>query len=332
MRIDVFEHDVLSLEHAQEAAPPDYIQAYQWFLDNEGYVGPRPFGKRRPENIAFPLCQQAGIMVPSRRKYAVSVTVANYGAYDDMCMSDLGDGTWIMRYCAHRQTTGTNATPNKYNAGLKHCLQDGLPVGVFLKDKHSSGYICMGLAFIECYDEATDVFVLHGPVNATTSSSVFCTTEERELELPDEDEDVFENDALNEPDNRPIHMALRVQRQRQDRFRDGLLSAYDRRCAITDCPVVETLQAAHITPYHGVSSQKTSNGLLLRADLHLLFDSFMLSINPEDCRVVLGDELRDSPYRRYDGAPLSLPRNRADRPAFERLACHYDDFKLRHSA
>ena len=51
------------------------------------------------------------------------------------------------------------------------------------------------------------------------------------------------------------------------------MDAYGGRCAITGYDVEEALQAAHIVPYLGPQSNTVNNGLLLRADVHNLFDS-----------------------------------------------------------
>ena len=48
-----------------------------------------------------------------------------------------------------------------------NCLNDGLPIGLFIKDKNKK-YKVMGLAFVERYNSATGMFTLHGPVNAKT--------------------------------------------------------------------------------------------------------------------------------------------------------------------
>ncbi|WP_200883691.1 HNH endonuclease [Archangium violaceum] len=52
--------------------------------------------------------------------------------------------------------------------------------------------------------------------------------------------------------------------------------AYGGRCALTDCEEPRVLEAAHIFPYHGPQTNHVTNGLLLRADLHVLFDLGLL--------------------------------------------------------
>lgn len=72
-------------------------------------------------------------------------------------------------------------------------------------------------------------------------------------------------------------------RPNQDAFRKGVMKAWDGKCAITNCSVPEVLEAAHL---HGEGSWRNSNdpnrdGVLLRVDLHRLFDSSLLSINTD---------------------------------------------------
>lgn len=114
-------------------------------------------------------------------------------------------------------------------------------------------------------------------------------------------------------------------RQGQPEFRERLLLAYDGRCAITGCSTAEALQAAHIEPYDGRATNKTSNGLLLRADLHTLFDKGLLWINA-DYSVSFADEVTDSAYRRLAGRALTLPKHNVDRPSKAALRDHRQEF------
>jgi hypothetical protein len=69
-------------------------------------------------------------------------------------------------------------------------------------------------------------------------------------------------------------MALQQIRKRrgQSQFRNALLQRYGRRCLVTGCSVVAVLEAAHIDPYRSDINHHPGNGLLLRADIHTLFD------------------------------------------------------------
>lgn len=76
---------------------------------------------------------------------------------------------------------------------------------------------------------------------------------------------------------------LRHVRERpgQIEFRKTLLLAYDGRCCITGCSVREALEAAHIDSFSGQPSDTAQNGLLIRRDLHALFDAGLLAVEPK---------------------------------------------------
>lgn len=113
-----------------------------------------------------------------------------------------------------------------------------------------------------------------------------------------------------------------VVRQGQQAFRARLMRAYGGRCAITGDAVAEVLQAAHIEPYDGLRSNAVINGLLLRADVHNLFDLGMISVNAS-MRVSLHISLRRSKeYGSLHGKKLRLPSDQADCPDPRKLALH----------
>lgn len=97
-----------------------------------------------------------------------------------------------------------------------------------------------------------------------------------ELEVPLEGLDDF--DPANMNDGRRKIEQMVVLRQGQAQFRQALMEAYEGRCAISGCDVREVLEAAHIMPYLGDETNNVRNGLLLRADLHTLFDLGLLKI------------------------------------------------------
>jgi hypothetical protein len=87
-------------------------------------------------------------------------------------------------------------------------------------------------------------------------------------------------DASNEKDARAKTLRTIVQRRGQPQFRQKLITAYAGRCAMTGCAVPDILEAAHIKPYMGDHSNHVTNGLLLRADVHTLFDLGLVRIHP----------------------------------------------------
>jgi predicted restriction endonuclease len=121
--------------------------------------------------------------------------------------------------------------------------------------------------------------------------------------------------------------AIRIRRG-QSGFRNALLEAYGGRCAITGCGVEDVLEAAHIVPYFGPCTNQTSNGLLLRADLHTLFDCGLITIDPLTRTVVISDALRNSSYAKLSGRALRPPRDDSKGPTRRNLEKRYRSFEI----
>lgn len=107
-------------------------------------------------------------------------------------------------------------------------------------------------------------------------------------------------------DARVWALTVVAHRQGQGVFRARLLEAYGSRCAITGSNAVAVLEAAHILPYRGEHSNRVDNGLLLRSDLHTLFDLGLLWITPENT-VAIAPPLLGTDYEDLAGASLRLP-------------------------
>jgi len=104
-------------------------------------------------------------------------------------------------------------------------------------------------------------------------------------------------------------------RRGQGQFRDALIEAYEGRCAITGCGVLDVLEVAHITPYLGPETNHVTNGLLLRADLHTLFDVGLIAVDPKTKEVSIAPAIEDPTYRVLEGKPLRQPRTPASAPS-----------------
>lgn len=126
-------------------------------------------------------------------------------------------------------------------------------------------------------------------------------------------------------------LILRAVRDRlgQSPFRKGLIAAYNSRCAVTDCDAEEALEAAHIEPYKGIETNHPSNGLLLRADIHALFDKNLIGIDPRTLTVALSPLLKNSTYRELHGKPLTCPSALRDRPDVKALSTRWQAFSTK---
>ncbi len=113
----------------------------------------------------------------------------------------------------------------------------------------------------------------------------------------------------------------------QGAFRVLVTDAYQRRCAVTGERTLPVLQAAHIKPYSELGPHRVSNGLLLRSDLHTLFDLGYVTVS-EDLRLEVSTRLKEEwqngrEYYAYHGKPLAFkPDTRANQPALEFLEWH----------
>lgn len=113
-------------------------------------------------------------------------------------------------------------------------------------------------------------------------------------------------DPLNILDDRKRTIRTIAERRGQASFRERLLKIYGGTCAISGCATEAVLEAAHIAPYRGSESNNPSNGILLRADLHLLFDLGLISINSETLTVLVSNRLIGSEYEQWSGRPLRV--------------------------
>lgn len=111
-------------------------------------------------------------------------------------------------------------------------------------------------------------------------------------------------------------------RQGQQAFRGNLLRAYTERCAVTGTAITSLLEAAHIVSYLGPHTNRTDNGLLLRADIHTLFDLSLLTVLANDLVVRCSPELQGSEYEGLDGRAVTPPANPHERPHADHLLQH----------
>lgn len=325
MYVEVSEINALSLDRARRRAPMEFLPAYDWFMVHEGadpIRRPTRQSGLAPDLSISLVAGMRGIHKPAGFDYALSVTDSGNSFYSDHVIEQ-DDGTWLFNYRAQEMNEGSTKTYDTYNEALRKCMRDGLPVGVLIKAEGSSSlYQCKGLAFVESYEKG--VFTLHGPVREGQSQDFWSVVSGDDLS---EDSRAL-LDGLDERDERVVKAVMQAQRVKQGRFREELLTAYDRKCAVSSCDVVPALQAAHISSYRGPKSQFASNGLLLRADLHLLYDAYLLSVDPDGFRVRLAPSLRDSQYREFNGARIRLPDDAGASPSPSRLAAHYERFSM----
>ena len=129
-------------------------------------------------------------------------------------------------------------------------------------------------------------------------------------------------DPESSKNGRAMTVETIIKRRGRPEFRKQLLAAYEDQCAITGCNATDALEATYITPFRGAYTHDTSNGILLRSDLHTLFDLGKIAVDTRTMTIVLADELLRSTYRILINRPLHFPRDETQRPSTEGLDLH----------
>ena len=303
-----------SLSTILEHLAPAHRAALQWFRDFEGQEVEWP--KPLPDG-SFIVNKAKGIHKPKGIPYAVSVRQSLNSPYADHEPVTHADGSWTYRYF-QEQHDPAERDRQFTNRALLACRDDGIPVGVLrqVKPKPKPRYRVLGLAYV--LDWRDGYFELRSPGVDQSSDSV---------RLIDRVEQAIETaaafDASDREDARRWVDATIVMRQGQPAFRKDLLEAYERRCALSNCPVEEVLEAAHILGYKGPQTNHVKNGLLLRADLHTLYDRKLIAIDPKTYTVSIAPELKNSEYAALAGQPLRLPNDPQHHPSHDALLMHW---------
>lgn len=114
----------------------------------------------------------------------------------------------------------------------------------------------------------------------------------------------------------------------QGTFRTLVTDAYNRRCTVTGERSLPALEAAHIRAHNSEGPNLTANGLLLRADIHRLFDRGYVTVD-SDLKFVVSRRLREDfengrAYYLFHGKVLgNLPQETSDRPSPKFLEWHH---------
>ena len=129
---------------------------------------------------------------------------------------------------------------------------------------------------------------------------------------------------------RPVYGEPTLVRPRlgQGAFRVLVTDTYERRCAITREKALPVLQAAHIRPIAEGGQHQINNGLLLRSDIHTLFDRGYVTVGP-DFQFRVSQKLKTDfdngeHYFQLQGAKIWVPPHIQDQPNREVLTWHAD--------
>jgi hypothetical protein len=131
------------------------------------------------------------------------------------------------------------------------------------------------------------------------------------------------------PDERRIELSKRIIREGAAAFRNEQMKLWAAQCAATGCNVRETLDAAHILRYLGEHTNRANNGILLRADIHKLFDRNLIAVEEYEGHLVwrVSATLAGSDYATLAGRRVALGSEVGAVPHRELLARHFKGLK-----
>lgn len=282
-----------------------------WFKSHAGKIQdfPAPL-----ENGALLATRAKGIYKPQGWPYAVSIRVQMISQYNDGEIVELPDGGWGFAYHQESSRSPTVDDEALYpNVALTRCLEDNIPVGVMkqVESRFTTGtsrYLIKGLAMVIA--KVGEFFILVDLQSAETysKSELINRILLGQAEIVHFD---FENDdsTFDEYDERIRVFKSIVARRGQQSFRKSLLDQYEYRCAITSCAILDILDAAHVRPYRGEFTNSLNNGLILRTDIHTLFDLDLLGIEPVSKLVHVSDAITDDTYTALRGVEVRSPKN-----------------------
>jgi hypothetical protein len=232
-----------------------------------------------------------GIHKPKGWRHALSVRQTIGGPYSDRERVWREDGSWQFDYYQEGADPDLRDT-DFTNRALMQNIKDAVPVAVLkqVRPKPNPRYEVVGVAAVIGWEAG--YFKLEGytPEGLLFSSGAQAATGPTSLE-----------DARKRID------AAIVMRQGSGAFRQAVLDAFGWRCALTGCDAEAALEAAHIVPYLGQHTDVVSNALLLRSDIHTLFDRDLIRVDLDTMAVRLAPALQSTRYASLEGKRLRLP-------------------------
>ncbi|MBA3701111.1 MAG: HNH endonuclease [Planctomycetes bacterium] len=202
---------------------------------------------------------------------------------------------------------------NRDNRALREAFEDGSPIIYFLAISPGL-YQILFPCFIASWDEA----------------SLSCA-----IAVGDQDQLVVPGPRrVAEAPERAYTTVLAKVRLHQTEFRHLVLTAYERRCAISGLPLANLLDAAHIIPDRDERGKpEIPNGLCLSTLHHSAFDCNLLGIDPDGIVQLSPQVLNatDGPtleaLKEFHGRHIRLPRHTEDHPNRDYLALRFEEFR-----
>jgi hypothetical protein len=262
-------------------------EALNWFAARAGeeIEWPKPLN-----NGLYLLNKAKGIHKPKNWTHALSVRQAINSPYPDKEIVFQDDGSWEFEY--FQEGDDPTAWQKDFtNVALMQNIANRVPVAVVRQTKLKPNplYHVMGLAVVTGWRNG--YFTLQSLDAEPTRPTVAEPSPPIDL-----------NDA-----RRRMEKAI-VVREGAGAFRAKALKAFKGQCAVTGCKVTDVLEAAHIVPYLGTHTNGIGNTLLLRSDIHTLFDKGLLSIDDKNLTAKIEKSLKPTEYGYLQGKAINLPK------------------------
>lgn len=99
---------------------------------------------------------------------------------------------------------------------------------------------------------------------------------------------------------------LKRSRNGQRKLKQNLLKLYNNKCCVTGCDVEVALNACHIEPHRLNGYNDSKNALLLRTDIHTLWDKNLIGIHPITLDINISPKLYDTYYASLANKKLAV--------------------------
>jgi len=303
-----------------ETLAEKHRSALTWFFRNRDTQQRWP----KPLSDGTLLASKAqGIYKPKWCKYCLSIRQSLRSRYADRDVQMRRDGTWSLVY-AQEASDPRSRDADYANRSLIACMEETIPIGVLKQISHApvSRYLVLGVALVLGHHEGyflIEGFAADGAIRGQESPQalkIMATIQEGRMDLAG----AFDPESIVDARERILTSIIR--RRGQPKFRHALLEAYDGKCAITGCEAEDALEAAHITPYLGTETNRAANGLLLRADVHILFDMGLITVDTSNMTLLVSPDLQHTEYHILAGKHLRFPDNPSLAPNTEALNRH----------
>ena len=300
--------------------PARHRSALEWYRAHAGTEQSWPEPLMLDGEPTFLATRAKGIYKPGWLPYALSVRQSLGSSYADREPVVRPDHSWAYSY--FQENPDPTARDEEFtNRALVSCWRDRVPVGVMrqVARKPAARYRVLGVALVAGWDGG--YFFLEGFAPDGYGHDRGPGSEIEMLSRAgDEASPSFDPSTVIDARTRTV--AAIICRRGQPEFRRRLLAAYGGRCAVTGCEAVEVLEAAHISPYRGPDTNSVDNGLLLRADIHTLFDLGLLAVDSATMTILVAPVLAGTTYGELSDRGLGLPSNLVEGPSSIALDAH----------